>query len=262
MKKRGIEPPHATWRSQDDGPSRLVGKLRGRITPRKVSFHLGSLLRHPTPRLALEKLWFARFPYECPLFELHPAAAVEAPIMVDLGAASGGWSRRARGRYAKARLLLVEPIHEFAQALRRSHEADGGQTVILEFGVTAQGGEREIWLAGDGKSMHRQSEGLLHRVETISVEQLFQRIDEAWPGERVSLLQMNIEGEEYGCIDALHSAGLSQHCDVICIQFHWLDWRSVHLRRRARKLLSHTHRCTVSVPFIWERWEANAPGHL
>ena len=74
--------------------------------------------------------------------------------------------------------------------------------------------------------------------------------------QRIDLMKINIEGEEFNLLPRLLDSSLVQICRNLQIQFHDFVENSEILRKNMRSELEKTHHMTYDY-FIWENWELN-----
>jgi hypothetical protein len=71
----------------------------------------------------------------------------------------------------------------------------------------------------------------------------------------IDLIKINIEGGEYELLDRLHETGWLRRIDMIIVQFHEFAPDAYRSRRRNRRQLAETHRCTWNYRWVYERWD-------
>jgi FkbM family methyltransferase len=122
------------------------------------------------------------------------AAGVAPRTILDVGAALGDWSRAAATAFPGARLVLVEPLEEFAPMLRALR---GAQVVGAAAG--AEPGERTLNVHADlvGSSLLHESEGphvdgLPRTVRVVALDRLAEELELEPP----FLLKLDVQGAE------------------------------------------------------------------
>jgi len=142
-------------------------------------------------------------------------------------------------------VLAVEPIPEFAQALRERFAGDTAVTV-LPFALGGADGSIKISLAADGSSSWVDS--------SDAVEVPLRDVSSVIAGRDVSLFKINAEGAEFDVLDRLLETGQIRRIRCLQIQFHRFVPGAESRRRSLRRGLAETHHCSWSVPWVWEQW--------
>ena len=73
--------------------------------------------------------------------------------------------------------------------------------------------------------------------------------------DRIDLMKINIEGGEFELLDRLHETGWLGRSGPVIIQFHEFAPDAHRARRRNRRQLAETHRCTWNYAWVYERWD-------
>jgi FkbM family methyltransferase len=133
------------------------------------------------------------------------AAGLAPRTILDVGAALGDWSRAAAKAFPGARVVLVEPLAEFAPLLR-SLAGTLGRAEVVEAAAGAQAGERTFNVHEDlvGSSLLHESEGphvdgVPRDVRVVALDQLAAELELAPP----YVLKLDVQGAE---LDALAGA--------------------------------------------------------
>jgi len=168
----------------------------------------------------------------------------EGGLVIDVGAYEGEFSALARADFG-ARVIAIEPIPEFASALRQRFEGDDLVTVVPG-ALGRSTGLISLQVAADGSSAWVEG--------TSSVEVPLVDAAEIVSDHQVDLLKMNAEGAEFDVLDRLVETGQVRQVQTILVQFHKFVPHARTLRRGLRRQLRLTHRCMVNVPWVWELW--------
>jgi FkbM family methyltransferase len=110
------------------------------------------------------------------------------PVMIELGAFWGYYSLWFRSIFRQARNILVEPDPGNLLVGRRNFELNGYSAEYLEAAVGVHNGSSDF---------HCESDGLLRRSRTISVDGLVRDLGI----ERINLLHADIQGAELSMLD-------------------------------------------------------------
>jgi FkbM family methyltransferase len=172
-------------------------------------------------------------------------------VVLDVGAFEGAGAARYL-QYADRpgiRVLCFEPLPDAAEAARRRFE-DDPRVEVFAYGLAGRERHEQLSVAGKGSSTFtsdgRSIEILLRDIDAV--------LEELGINE-VTFAKVNIEGGEYELIDRLGETGRLSGLRTLVVQFHEFVPGAHRLRRRARRLLGRTHRCTWSYPWIFERWD-------
>ena len=76
-------------------------------------------------------------------------------------------------------------------------------------------------------------------------------------GKRVDLMQINIEGEEYGLLEKAIVDGTINQIKHLQIQFHTYIDNAVERRNNIQEGLSKSFTKTFDYPFVFEGWKNN-----
>ncbi len=152
------------------------------------------------------------------------AAGLAPRTILDVGAALGDWSRTAVKAFPAARVVLVEPLAEFAPVLR-SLAGTLARADVVEAAAGAKAGERTFNVHEDlvGSSLLRESEGpqvdgVPRTVRTVALDDLANELGLEPP----HLLKLDVQGAE---LDALAGAtrvvgaSLAVHVEVSFFPF-------------------------------------------
>jgi FkbM family methyltransferase len=145
-------------------------------------------------------------------------------------------------------VVSFEPIPEYANTLRAKFMADS-RVSIHEFAVTNQDSSIELGIEGEGTGIYSKSTTNLK----VKAKDISRVVDET--GDSVKVLEMNIEGAEYDCLERLIQTKQISSVETLLIQFHHFGYEEELRRAKIRKDLNHTHICIYDFPWVWERWD-------
>jgi hypothetical protein len=120
-------------------------------------------------------------------------------------------------------------------------------------GVSASQKDSVIHLAADSSSTFR-SDGESKPISLIDASELCNHCGH----NRIDLIKINIEGEEYDVLDRLIEVGLIRSFRNIQVQFHDFVPDAVERMKAIQNKLRLSHRITYQYEFVWENWEAVA----
>lgn len=183
----------------------------------------------------------------------------EDAVVLDVGAYVGEWSQRileradARGP-AHLQVHAFEPEPSSVEQLR----AGIGLDPRVHVHPVALGGRdrvERLAVGGQGSSIYvdPSTPGFLGgtEIELCDVD----RVLTSAGIERIDLMKVNIEGGEYELLDRLHERGWLRRTGTVIVQFHEFAPGAYRGRRRNRRQLAETHRCTWDYPWVFERWD-------
>jgi FkbM family methyltransferase len=183
--------------------------------------------------------------------DLSPGA-----VVLDVGAYDGGWSRRLlRGAETRGqgdlRIYAFEPEPTAIQRFRDAFVGDR-RVELLPFGLGARSRTEQLTISGPGSSIFVERDGSgATQIEIRDVDDVLTSLGV----ERLDFVKINIEGGEFELIDRLHESGWLARTGTVIVQFHEFGPDAYRGRRRNRRQLAETHRCTWCYPWVFERWD-------
>lgn len=165
-------------------------------------------------------------------------------LVLDVGAFRGEFTAFARQQW-DAVVIAIEPIPSFADEIAARFTAQQEVTVVRG-ALGSRNGTTEIVLAGDGSSAWA-TRGNVFLVPLLDAHELIDR-------QEVALMKMNAEGAEFDVLERLLDTGAIAQVQTLQVQFHKFPPDARTRRRRIRKRMRKTHRCSWSVPWVWEQW--------
>lgn len=174
----------------------------------------------------------------------------ENSLVIDLGGYQGEWSEKISNKY-NPNIIVFEPIPKFYENIREKFK-NNKKVQVLNSGVSDENKTSEINLLNDGSSFYTNFENKI-KVNVLSfcdfiIENKIDRID---------LIKINIEGDEYPVLKSLIENNLIGIFTDIQVQFHQFIPNSINLRNEIRNKLSLTHSLTYDYEFVWENWRKN-----
>ena len=176
----------------------------------------------------------------------------QSSLVFDLGGFEGQWASDIYARF-RCRILVFEPVAEFAERIRRRF-ARNPDVVVHGFGLAAETREATIRRAGVGSSLYGDERGL---GAAASEPVLLRRADEFLAGEgmeRVDLMKVNIEGGEYDLLSHLIDTALVERITNLQVQFHDFVPDAERRMHEIQAGLRRTHVPAWQTEWVWESW--------
>lgn len=183
----------------------------------------------------------------------------EDATVLDVGAFEGLWARQVLARAdarGPSRLVLhaFEPEVGAATQLSEAMQSEA-RFKLHPFGLAGTDRVESLTLAGPGSSVFlspttTESFGTME-VPLRDVASVLSTLSV----DRIDLVKINIEGGEFELIDRLYDTGWLSRTGTLIVQFHEFAPKAHRARRRNRRQLSETHRCTWSHKWVFERWD-------
>lgn len=170
-------------------------------------------------------------------------------VVVDLGGYRGQWASDIHAKYC-CKIYVYEAVPEFAMAIR-ARFAKNPLIQVCAVGVSGCKKDSLIHLAADSSSSFG-SGGQSRPISLIDAAQLCNHCGH----DRIDLIKINIEGEEYDVLDRLIDVGLTRSFRNIQVQFHDFVPDAAERMKNIQEKLRTTHRLTYQYEFVWENWEA------
>jgi FkbM family methyltransferase len=183
----------------------------------------------------------------------------EGAVVLVVGAFEGEWAARILQRAdakgpAGLSLHAFEPETRVAERLAETMRADA-RFHMHPYGLAGRDRVEVMTVDGLGTSLFSDGTGPSEfgtlEVPLRDVAGVLASLDVT----RVDLVKINIEGGEYEVLDRLHATGWLPRTGTLIIQFHEFAPGAYRGRRRNRRQLAETHRCTWCYPWVYERWD-------
>lgn len=172
-------------------------------------------------------------------------------LVLDVGGFEGQWASDIFARYC-CRVEIFEPHPAFAKQIERRF-ARNSRVAVHAFGLAGLSRTVDLTSLGDGSTMLIPSGTADVPTESVSVVAANDHFASAQL-HHVDLMKINIEGAEYELLDHLIDTGLIACIRDVQVQFHDIAPESRDRMATLRQRLSHTHRTTYQVDFVWENW--------
>ena len=236
---------------------RRLGKLQDSIENKGLKQTFADQVAVRLPRSSLRRALgdeslsplecFSRDGYNDVLCRNHALTPNDRVLV--LGGYLGESTARWVARYGVS-VDVVEPIGDFADKLRRRFQSESRVTV-WELAVSKEGEEMRLTPDADATG------AFLARPDTPGVTVSSRQFSRFWSElpVRPKLIEMNIEGGEYGVLDDAIDSGVIEEVNTWLIQFHQVAIDSDLNRALLRRSLRKTHSCSFAYDWVWERWD-------
>jgi len=168
--------------------------------------------------------------------------------VIDLGGYTGVWANQILEKY-NPNMYILEPIKEFHDGMVTRFK-DKPNVHLLNVGAASENKTDKIYMSGDGTSSN------LTDGESVDVEfNTIPDILKQWEIDKVDLIQINIEGDEYPLLEYMIKEDLLGHFKNIQVQFH-LGIEGAEDRREAirKAFIDKGFEINFDYPFVWESW--------
>lgn len=170
-------------------------------------------------------------------------------VVFDVGGYVGDFAANTHDRFG-CRVFVFEPVEEFFDRCQRRF-AGNDDVRCFQFGLSARDEEATIYKSGDGTSLFRP--GAAGDTDRIRLKSFDSVLEECGIAE-VDLLKVNIEGAEYGLLEAMLASGAMARVNFLQVQFHKFFRGADRQRDAIRRRLRETHEEMWNYPFVWESW--------
>ena len=177
-------------------------------------------------------------------------------IVIDLGGYYGLWIDEIlkKNNPHIPNIILVEPVPEFYNHLVGKYE-NYKKIKVINAGVSTDKNEvtKTLYISNDGSSTNFN--GNINseiQIKTIPIDKILSDNNI----NQVDLLQINIEGDEYGLMEYMIESNIIEKFKNVQIQFHLGIENDVERRNNIqKKLISKGFKNKFDYPFVWESWE-------
>jgi FkbM family methyltransferase len=177
-------------------------------------------------------------------------------IVIDLGGYHGLWIDEIlkKNNPHIPNIILVEPVPEYYNHLVKKYE-NYEKIKVMNVGVSTDENEitKTLYVSSDGSSTNFNTKPEFEiQIKTLPIDRILSdnNINE------VDLLQINIEGDEYGLMEYMIESNIVNKFKNIQIQFHLGIENDAERRRNIQKnLISKGFKNKFDYPFVWESWE-------
>ena len=151
-------------------------------------------------------------------------------------------------------IILVEPVPEFYNHLVTKYE-NYEKIKVMNVGVSTDKNEatKTLYVSSDGSSTNFNiNVKSVIQIKTMPIDKILSDNNI----NQVDLLQINIEGDEYGLMEYMIESNTIDKFKNIQIQFHLGIDNDIERRNIIQKnLVSKGFKNKFDYPFVWESWE-------
>ncbi len=178
-------------------------------------------------------------------YNLSPEA-----VVFDLGGYKGDWAHQIFTKF-NCNVYIFEPIPSLYEGIKNRFSTNPKITPYC-IGLSNLTGEKPIYLSNDASSTHLKS-GTSEMVNFMSINEFIQANDI----QKIDLMKINIEGDEYDVMDCLIEHNLLNKISHFQIQFHeFPDYET--RRNNIREHLSKSFTEEFCYEYVWEGWKQKA----
>ena len=134
--------------------------------------------------------------------------------VIELGGFQGLWTSRIVSEY-NCNVLVVEPIKEFCQSIIES-QGTNPKVIIENNGISTEQKTIQLSYNRDATSQYINETSTKVEVQCYTLEQYLERYNI----EKVDLMQVNIEGEEYPLFEQWIHTDVLKKIKYLQIQYH------------------------------------------
>ena len=169
----------------------------------------------------------------------------ENSVVYDLGGYRGDWAQKIYDRY-KCNVILLEP---FPRWFKHCENKFANNPKVEVYGVAASDRFGKAVLSDDsqGSSLHTKT----RHTETIELVDFAEFMSHE---NKIDLIKINIEGEEFAVLDTLYKNGMLSRITDLQIQTHLFVDNARAKYMTMDHQLNATHKKTYFYPWIWENW--------
>lgn len=172
----------------------------------------------------------------------------ENSVVMDLGGYTGVWAQSMIEKYNPF-IYILEPVPVFYDGMV-SKFSNNNKVKLLNIGAGIEDKDSIIFINGDGTSSNIKI-GESINVKFNTIETILGKFEL----EKVDLVQINIEGDEYLLLENMLETGSINKFKNIQIQFHLGVENDIERRLNIQEGLSKNNfKIKFEYPFVWESW--------
>lgn len=174
--------------------------------------------------------------------------------VIELGGYHGLWTKRISEKF-NCNILTIEPIPEFYNNMVNEFnyylKNNRDKIKTENFGISTEEKELSFSVNGDATSAHLPSSN-----QTTIICHTLEYYLQKYNIDRVDLLQVNIEGEEYPLLEEWTKSGIINKVKYLQVQFHRYG-ENYELRHKTiqENLKNLGFNLRFEYDFVWEAWE-------
>lgn len=170
--------------------------------------------------------------------------------VIELGGFRGHWTKRIYDQY-KSNVIVVEPISDFCDTMRRDFEGID-KIKIEQVGISTESKDIMICHNGDASSQYLEQSSNQIVVHCETLEYFLEKYNV----DKVDLMQINVEGEEFPLFEYWLKSNILNKFKFIQIQFHKVGNDYEEKRSKIQEgLRSKGFECNWDYPYVFESWE-------
>ena len=178
-------------------------------------------------------------------------------VVLDLGAYHGDWSAAILHSYHPRRLVLIEPVYNFASIMKARFQ-DYPLVEVYQVALGPRDCQADLLLSDDASRLVQSRDAdEPHPRERINMRDAAKFLQQHHL-DQIDLCKINIEGSEYDLLDYLASQNLLVQFTTLLVQFHDFIPEAASRYENIAFHLAETHTCLWRFPFVWEAWQRNA----
>jgi len=175
----------------------------------------------------------------------------ENSVVIDLGGYTGEWAQQIINKY-NPNIFIIEPVTKFYDIMI-SKFSNNNKVHLMNVAAAIENKEGFLHINGDSTSSLLKN-GTALNIQYKSIDTILK----IWNLDKVDLIQINIEGDEYELLDYMIQTDLISMFENIQIQFHLFVEDAVTKRENIRKgLINKGFKNKFDYPFVWESWSKN-----
>lgn len=172
----------------------------------------------------------------------------ENSVVFDLGGYKGWFTDQISKKY-NSNVYCFEPISEFANKIKNKFQ-DNNKVKVFTEGISNESKSAIIYINNDASSLN-STNGTPLSIKLTKMDLIMKEHNI----EKIDLIKINIEGEEYSLMDYLIENKIHENIENIQVQFHRIGDNYQDRYNKIANNLEKTHKLTYFYPFVWENWK-------
>jgi FkbM family methyltransferase len=169
-------------------------------------------------------------------------------IVFDVGGYLGDFANEIYERFG-SNIYIFEPVKSYYN-ICHNRFLKNDKVSVISLGISGKTGKSPIYINGDMTSSNIES-----RVKRIIKTTTLDRAMKDCKVERIDLLKLNIEGDEYNLLDVAIKDKCIERINNIQVQYH-LNVNNCEARKeKITKELQKTHTLEWKYDWVWESWK-------
>ena len=171
----------------------------------------------------------------------------ENSTVIELGGNVGSWVDEMINRF-NPNFYIIEPLEHYYNLLCNKYA--GGKVKLLKVAIGPEERTGVIYHNDVASSQHVET-GTAEQVQFVTPEWLLDQ----WNLPVVDLIQINIEGDEYGLLEHMIATGVVKRFKSIQVQFHLVGPDPAGRRSNIQQgLVAAGFTQKYNFDFVWEAW--------